>query len=488
MSEIPYADWEPIIGLEVHAQLNTRTKLFSRALNRFGDEPNTNIGLIDTAQPGTLPILNKQAVKKAVKFGCAIDAEVSQFSAFDRKSYFYPDSPRNFQITQFYHPLIRSGTISAQVDGQMKEFGIRHAHIEDDSGMLKHFSSFAGVDYNRAGVPLIEIVSEPCMHSPKEASAYAQAIRTLLIYLDVSDCNMDQGSLRMDVNISVRKKGEKFLRNKVEIKNMNSFTNMEAAIEVEIRRQIRAYTKDPYKNPKDVIRDTTLRYDVDKKETVEMRVKEQAEDYRYFPEPDLPPLFVPAEEVEKVRRNLPELPQQRLERYLTDLKLSEYNATLLVNDKPLSDYFEVGLKNCTNAKALCNWITVEFVGRLKEKSYALDHSGIKPDHICSLVNMIENKTITGRIAKTIADEMVLHPGKDPEEIVKENPDFLPLSNTNEISSIIDDVLSQNNQSVIDYQNGITKAFNYLIGQIMKASKGKADPNLVKEILSEKLKR
>lgn len=486
MSEIPYADWEPIIGLEIHAQLNTRTKLFSRAINRFGDEPNTNIGLVDTAQPGTLPLLNKEAVKKAVKFGCAINAEIAHFSAFDRKSYFYPDSPRNFQITQFYHPLIRSGTISAQVEGRIKEFGIRHAHIEDDSGMLKHFSSFAGVDYNRAGVPLIEIVSEPCMYSPKEASSYAQAVRTLLIYLDVSDCNMDQGSLRMDVNISVRKKGEKFLRNKVEIKNMNSFTNMEAAIESEIRRQVRAYTKEPYKDPKEIIRNTTLRFDLEKKETVEMRTKEQAEDYRYFPEPDLPPLYISTEEIEKVRRNLPELPDQRLERYLTKLELSDYNAALLVNDKTLSDYFEIALKECLNPKALCNWITVEFVGRLKEKALSLEGSGIKPEHIRNLVNMIESKKITGKIGKTLADTMVDNPGKDPEDIVKENPDLLPLSNTKEVEAIIDEVLSKNKQSVIDFRNGITKAFNFLIGQIMKASKGKADPNLVKEILTQKL--
>lgn len=486
MSEIPYADWEAIIGLEIHAQLNTRTKLFSRTLNRFGDEPNTNIGLIDTAQPGTLPLLNKEAVKKAVRFGCAINAEIAHFSAFDRKSYFYPDSPRNFQITQFYHPIIRSGLIQVQISGLLKEFGIRHAHLEDDSGMLKHFSSFTGIDYNRAGAALIEIVSEPCMFSPKEASSYAQAIRTLLIYLDVSDCNMDQGSFRMDVNISVRKKGETFLRNKVEIKNMNSFSNMEAAIEAEMRRQIRAYTKEPYKEPKDVIKNMTLRYDLEKKETIEMRSKEQAEDYRYFPEPDLPPIYITSEEIEKIRRNLPELPHERLKRYIEVLHLSEYQAELLVNDKALSDFFETGLKGCLNAKSLCNWITVEFVGRFKEKALSLTQSNIKASHISSLVNLIENKTITGKIAKIIADEMVSQPGLNPEDLIKENPDFLPLSGADEISSIIDLVLQQNTASVTDYKKGITKAYHYLIGQVMKATQGKADPNIVKEILSKKL--
>ena len=463
MSDIPYEDYEPVIGLEIHTQLNTRTKLFSRAPNSFGAEPNTNIGLVDTAQPGTLPLLNKEAVKKALRLGCALGSEIPHFCAFDRKSYFYPDNPRNFQITQFYHPIILGGSIQAEVAGKSKQFTIHHAHLEDDTGMLKHFSNFAGIDYNRAGVPLIEIVSDPCMHSPKEATAYAMAIRSLLIYLDISDGNMEEGSLRMDVNISVRKKGETSLRNKVEIKNLNSFSTMELAIESEIRRQVRAYSKSPYKDPKDIISQATLRFDLEKKETVVMRTKESADDYRYFPEPDLPPLFITEKMVEEIKKNLPELPAQRYERYVDTLALSEYNAHLLVSDKALSDYFEKGLAGCKNPKALCNWVTVEFVGRLKDTGKLLYQLGLDPTNITSLVNLIEDKKITGRIAKTLADIMVAHPEKTPEMILKENPDLLPIQDDSEVEKIVDLVLSKNEQSVIDFKNGVTKAFQYLIG-------------------------
>lgn len=486
MSDIPFEDFEPVIGLEIHTQLKTKTKMFSRALNQFGAEPNTTIGLVDTAQPGTLPLINKEAVKMAVMLGCAIHSEVAEFSAFDRKSYFYPDSPRNFQITQFYHPILRGGHVEARVGNEIKKFGIREAHLEDDSGMLKHFTNFSGVDYNRAGVPLLEIVSDPCMHSPKEASAYANALRLLLIYLNLSDCNMEEGSLRMDVNISVRKKGETKLRNKVEIKNMNSFSNMEAAIEAEIRRQVRAYTKYPYKDHGEIIQSATMRYNVQKNETFEMRKKEMADDYRYFPEPDLPPLFISREEVQKVKRNLPELPGERLKRYLDVFKLSDYNAELLIFDKKLSDFFESATGCCKNPKLLCNWITVEFMGKLKEKNLTFEKSGLDPRHIASLVNMIEAKTITGKIAKTISDLMIENPGVDPQDLVKNNPDLLPISNRSEVETIIDDVLNKNGQSVQDYQNGITKAFHFLFGQTMKASKGKADPELVKEILTARL--
>jgi aspartyl-tRNA(Asn)/glutamyl-tRNA(Gln) amidotransferase subunit B len=265
MTDIAYELWQPVIGLEIHVQLNTKSKLFSRAPNRFGDEPNTNISDVCTGQPGTLPVLNKEAVRKAVQFGCAVHAKVAHFSKFDRKSYFYPDSPRNFQITQFDQPIVIGGTVTADVEGETKHFFINRAHLEDDAGMLKHFSTFAGVDYNRAGVPLIEIVSEPCIHSPKEAVAYATAIKAIMEYLEASDCNMEEGSLRVDANISVRLKTEKTLRNKIEIKNMNSFSNMEMALESEIRRQIRLYTMHPHEDPSKVINKGTYRFDPEKK-------------------------------------------------------------------------------------------------------------------------------------------------------------------------------------------------------------------------------
>ncbi|MEM8728043.1 MAG: Asp-tRNA(Asn)/Glu-tRNA(Gln) amidotransferase subunit GatB [Chlamydiota bacterium] len=486
MTDTSYNNWEPVIGLEIHAQLTTRSKIFARSANRFGDEPNTNIEINDTGQPGALPVLNKEAVDLAVRFGCAIDAEVAKFSKFDRKSYFYPDSPRNFQITQFDLPIIIGGKIVADVEGKTKVFQLHHAHLEDDAGMLKHFSDFAGVDYNRAGVPLLEIVSEPCMFSSKDALAYATTLKAILEYLDVSDCNMEQGSMRIDTNISVRPKGDQTLRNKVEIKNLNSFTNMAIGIEAEIRRQIRAYTDHPSEDPDLVVPSSTVRLDLEKKETVLMRSKEAAKDYRYFPEPDLPPIILTTEYIEKIRRNLPELPHQRRERYIQKLGLTEYNASILVNDKALSDYYETALKSCDNPAALCNWITVEFVGRFKESGIHLAESDIPPQYIAKLVSFIDSKKITGRIAKEIADIMATKPGKDPEIIIEENPDFQPVHDRSAIEPFIDEVLATNVRSVEDFKHGKEKAFNFLVGQVMKLSKGKASPEVVKKLLTEKI--
>ena len=487
MSEINYSDWEPVIGLEIHVQLNTKSKLFSSAPNRFGDEPNVNITDVCTGQPGTLPVLNKEAVRKAVQFGCAVNATIPLFSKFDRKSYFYPDSPRNFQITQLDQPIVVGGTVTVDVEGHTKHFAINRAHLEDDAGMLKHFSNFAGVDYNRAGVPLIEIVSEPCIHSPKEAVAYAMTVKAIMQYLDASDCNMEEGSLRIDTNISVRRKGEKTFRNKIEIKNLNSFNYMEMAIESEIRRQVQLYCQKPHENPAKVVSTGTYRFDPDKKETILMRQKEEAADYRYFPEPDLPPVVLTQAYIDNVRTHLPELPHQRYKRYISELQLSEYSTSILINEKALSDYFESTLKMCTNAKSLCNWITVEFTGRLKESGKTIYSSEIAPKDVAKLVNMIEKGTITGKIAKSVADEMVLHPGKDPEAIVRENPDFQPLHDTSAIEPMVDKVLAENPQSIADYKAGKEKAFAYLVGQVMKLCRGTASPAIVNELLTKKLK-
>ncbi len=486
MSGICYEEWEPVIGLEIHVQLSTRSKLFSPAPNQFGAEPNTLIDLVDTGQPGALPVLNREAVEKAARFGCAVGAKVELFSRFDRKSYFYPDSPRNFQITQFDHPIIRGGHVIADVDGVTKTFAIDRAHLEDDAGMLKHFSDFAGVDYNRAGIPLLEIVSEPCMFSPKEACAYAMALRAIMEYLDISDCNMEEGSLRIDTNVSVRPKGDKTLRPKVEIKNMNSFSFMMLGIEAEIRRQIRAYTHHPHKDPKLVVPSCTMRFDVDKKETIPMRLKEEAKDYRYFPEPNLPPLILTQEWIDAIQADLPELPHERYKRYVDALKLSEYNASILVNDKKLADYFEAALQAHHNPSSLCNWVTVEFVGRLKQRGVSMQDSGIPSRHIAELVALIDQKTITGRIAKEIADIMVEHPTKAPTTIVKENPRFQALNDPAAIAPLVDQVLAQNEQSVTDFRAGKERAFNFLVGQVMKLSKGKASPDAVKTLLKDKL--
>lgn len=483
---IDYEMWEPIIGLEIHVQLNTKSKLFSSAPNHFGDEPNTNITEVDTGQPGSLPVLNKEAVQKALQFGLAIKANISRSSTFDRKSYFYPDSPRNFQITQFFEPIIRGGTITCDVGGTTKHFTVNRAHIEDDTGMLKHFTTFAAIDYNRAGVPLLEIVSEPCMFSPKDATAYAMSIKAIMEYLDASDCNMEEGSLRIDVNISVRLKTETGFRPKVEIKNLNSFHNMELALESEFRRQVQAYSRLPHEEHKKAINAGTYRLDIEKKETVLMREKEEAKDYRYFPEPDLVPIVLTEEEIEKVRSALPELPHQRYMRYLQELKLPADNAAILVNDKYLSDFFEEGVAICKSPNSLCNWLIVEFAGRLKEKGRTLKQSGLTSSNVAKLVKMIEKGTITGKIAKLVADEMLLHPGKDSELIVKENPDFQPMSDIGAIESLVDQVLKENPESVANYKKGNYRAFGYLVGQVMKLTGGKAPPQVVNELLNKKL--
>lgn len=476
--------WEPVIGLEIHAQLNTRSKIFSSAPNHFGDEPNVNISVVCTGQPGALPVLNQEVVRKAVQFGLAIGADISRVSTFDRKSYFYPDSPRNFQITQFETPLLRGGKILAGG----KTFQIDRAHIEDDAGMLKHFTTFAGIDYNRAGAPLIEIVSEPCIHSAADAVAYASAIRTNLLYLDACDGNMEEGSLRIDVNISVRPIGEKGLRPRVEIKNMNSFTFLEMAIHAEISRQISLYLNNPHKEFLELIPPGTYRWDLERKQTVLMRRKESADDYRYFPEPDLTPLVLTDVYIDQIRATLPELPHDRFRRYVSDLGLTEYAALTLINEKPLSDYFEETLKFCNSPRLLCNWITVEFAGRLKESGQTLTDIGIPPQHLAKLIEMIEQNRITGRIAKSVADDMILSPHLNPETIVAKNPDYLPTSDIGSIEPIVDQVLAENPQSVADFKAGREKAFAYLVGAVMKLTRGKASPQIVNDLLHKKMGR
>jgi len=479
-------DWEPVIGLEIHAELNTKSKLFSKAPNRFGDEPNTNITEVCTGMPGALPVLNKEAVRKAVQLGCALNATVHTFSKFDRKSYFYPDSPRNFQITQYDEPIITGGTVIAEIGEEEYTFQVNRVHLEDDAGMLKHFGNFAGVDYNRAGVPLLEIVSEPCMHSSKEAVAYAMAMKAILQYIDASDCNMEEGSLRFDANISVRKKGEKGLRNKTEIKNMNSFSNMQIALERELRRQISLYTENPDTPASKLIAQATYRWDPDIKDVVVMRRKEYAEDYRYFPEPDLVPIQLTKAQIEEIRQSLPELPLQRERRYIRDLGLPSDAAFILTSDKPLADYFEEALQSCKDAKNLCNWLIVEFPGRFKESGLSLVSSGIPPTHVGKLIRMIEEKRITGKIAKAVADDMVAQPQKDPETIVEENPDYSPLEDYSVIEPIVEQVLADYPDSIQAFKNGKQKAFSFLVGQVMKQTRGKASPQIVNELIRKKI--
>lgn len=484
MDKKTFERYEITIGLEIHARLSTKTKMFGPEKNHFGEEPNHNIGLVDTGQPGALPVINLEAVRKAVTFGLAVGAKVNLNSSFDRKSYFYPDCPLNFQITQFYHPIVTGGTIETVVNDKPITFSIEHAHLENDAGTLKHFEAFAGVDYNRSGAPLIEIVSDPCMHSPSEAVAYAKAVKAILEYVDASDCNMQMGSMRMDVNCSVRLKGEKELRQKTEIKNMNSFYNMKLAIEAEVLRQIQFYEENPTKS----MESGTYRFDLANKKTILMRKKESADDYRYFPEPDLPTMVLSQEFVDTIEKNLPELPAARLHRYIHEHKLSAYSANILVEEKALSDAFESALRHTKNPTALCNWMTVEFVGRLKEKEQTLTESGLKVEYIAELVNMIDERKITGKIAKLVADDMLASVGTSPKEIVNNNPDYQPLQDTKFIEALVDQALEANPQSITDFKAGKDRAFQFLVGQIMKLSRGKAPPDLVKEMLLNKINK
>lgn len=476
--------WEPVIGLEIHAQLNTKSKLFSSDLNRFGDEPNTNISEVSVAIPGALPVVNREAVRKAVQFGLAVKGDVQMWSRFDRKSYFYPDCPRNFQITQFDHPIVLGGAVIALVDGEEHRFAITKIQLEDDAGMLKHFSSFAGVDFNRAGVPLIEIVSEPCMRSAKEAVAYATAVRSILDYLDASDCNMEEGSIRFDVNVSVRRVGEKGLRNRIEIKNMNSFSNLEMAIGHEIERQIALYEAAPQTDPALVISRCTYRWDPDREETVLMRTKEDAEDYRYFPEPDLPPLVLTREEIERERASLSELPLDKERRFVNEFGLSAQQSYFLTSDKKMAVFFEQTLAVCHQPKMVANWIAVEFTGRLKEIGKSVWDSGIRPIDVGELIQMIQDGSITGKIAKSVADDMVESPGVSPRVIVDRNPSYKPMSDIGHLREVVAEVVAANTQSIRDFIAGRDRAFGYLVGQVMKKTGGSAQPDQVNTLLRE----
>lgn len=486
--ELEKKGWQAVIGLEMHAQLATKSKLFSPAANRFGDEPNTNIHPICLGLPGTLPKLNKEAVRMAVMLGCALGSKIASKSRFDRKSYFYPDSPRNFQITQFYEPILTGGSLLDEESGM--HFAIDRAHLEDDAGMLKHFQGWAGVDYNRAGAPLIEIVSTPCMHSPYAARRYVTALREILLYLGVSKANMERGEIRIDVNVSVRVIGEEGFRPKAEIKNMNSITNMQLALCSEIQRQIALYEQNPSKDPQEVMPQTTYRYDPDRKETIRMRSKETAADYRYFPEPDLPAILIDAPFIERIAATLPELAKDKKERYKTTLGLSQYQIQTLLDDLSICHFFEQALKHiCSPAKlasSLVNWITVEFLGRINERQLSLQESGVKPAYVAQLVNMIDHGDITGKIAKKIADEMVECPEKSPEQIIASNPNYRPVDDQTQIETWVKEVLESNPAAIEDFKMGKKKAYGFLVGQVMAKSRGAAKPDTVNRLLQEKL--
>lgn len=473
--------WETVIGLETHVQLSTKTKLFSRASTTFGASPNTNVNLIDCGLPGVLPSVNKEAFYKAIRFGMAVGAQINQTSLFDRKNYFYADLPKGYQITQMDLPIVLGGSIEIILDKLAKTINITRAHLEEDAGKSIHdeFDGFSAIDLNRAGTPLLEIVSEPEISSAKEAVAYMKAMHQLVTYLDVSDGNMAQGSLRCDANVSIRKKGAKELGTRTEIKNINSFKFIEKAINFEIKRQIKIL-----ENGEKVTQETRL-YDSSKDETRPMRSKEFANDYRYFPEPDLLPVIISDEEIKKIRDEFPELPNEKETRYQKEFGLSAYDAQIIASSKPMADFFEAALQKTKNYSLLSNWLIGEISAYLNKEQIEIHESKLSADIVAMLINRIDDQTISGKIGKSIFEEMCAN-GSSPDEIIK-SQGLEQISDDEAIEEIILTVINENPAQVEAYLAGKEKLFGFFVGQVMKLTEGKANPKTVNNILKDKLK-
>ena len=473
--------WETVIGLETHVQLSTKTKLFSRASTAFGASPNTNVNLVDCGLPGVLPSVNKEAFYKAIRFGMAIDAKINQTSIFDRKNYFYADLPKGYQITQMDLPIVLGGSIDIQLEESIKTINITRAHLEEDAGKSIHdeYDGFSAIDLNRAGTPLLEIVSEPEISNAKEAVAYMKAMHQLVTYLDVSDGNMAQGSLRCDANVSIRKKGEKELGTRTEIKNINSFKFIEKAINFEIKRQIKLL-----ENGEKVTQETRL-YDSSKDETRPMRSKEFANDYRYFPEPDLLPVVISDEEIQKIRNEFPELPKEKEARYQDKFGLSAYDSQIISSSKSMADFFDAAAEKIENYSLLSNWLIGEISAYLNKEQIEIHKSKLTSDNVAMLINRIDDQTISGKIGKSIFEEMCLS-GSTPDEII-ESQGLKQISDDGAIEEIIMTVISENPSQVKAYLDGKDKLFGFFVGQVMKLTEGKANPKAVNSILKDKLK-
>ena len=473
--------WETVIGLETHVQLSTKTKLFSRASTAFGASPNTNVNLIDCGLPGVLPSVNKEAFYKAIRFGMAIDAQINQTSLFDRKNYFYADLPKGYQITQMDLPIVLGGSIDIQLEESTKTINITRAHLEEDAGKSIHdeYDGFSAIDLNRAGTPLLEIVSEPEISDAKEAVAYMKAMHQLVTYLDVSDGNMAQGSLRCDANVSIRKKGEKELGTRTEIKNINSFKFIEKAINFEIKRQIKLL-----ENGDKVTQETRL-YDSSKDETRPMRSKEFANDYRYFPEPDLLPVVISDDEIQKIRNEFPELPKEKEARYQDKFGLSAYDSQIISSSKSMADFFDAAAEKIENYSLLSNWLIGEISAYLNKEQIEIHKSKLTSDNVAMLINRIDDQTISGKIGKSIFEEMCLS-GSTPDEII-ESQGLKQISDDGAIEEIIMTVISENPSQVKAYLDGKDKLFGFFVGQVMKLTEGKANPKTVNSILKDKLK-
>jgi aspartyl-tRNA(Asn)/glutamyl-tRNA(Gln) amidotransferase subunit B len=484
-------EYEAIIGLETHCQLNTSSKIFCHCSTEFDSPPNTNVCPVCLGYPGVLPVLNEQVLASAVKLGLALNAKIANYSKFDRKQYFYPDLPKNYQISQYDLPIVEEGSLEIElVDKKSKKvsrktIGITRLHMEEDAGKLVHAGSdrLAGsthslVDFNRTGVPLVEIVSEPDLRTGQEAAEYAQELRRLVRYLGVSDGNMQEGSLRCDVNISVRPVGQKEFGTKVEIKNMNSFSAIQKAIEYEIERQIEAV-----ENSEPIYQETRL-WDENSQETISMRKKEGSSDYRYFPEPDLPPLEVSAEQLKAWKQQLPELPAQKRQRYEEVLGLSAYDARVLTDDREVAEYYEAAVNTGADAKLVANWVTQDIAAYLNNNKLTVTEIALKSDSLGELVQLIEKGTISGKIAKEILPEL-LEKGGSPQKIV-EKKGMTQISDPGEIEKVIETVIEANPSEVEKYRNGKTKLKGFFVGQVMKQTGGRADPKLTNQLVEKLL--
>lgn len=475
-------EWETVIGLEVHVSLATKSKLFSGSSTQFGSEPNTQANIFDVALPGTLPVLNEEALRMAVKFGLSIGAEIGKHSVFDRKNYFYPDLPKGYQVTQLDFPTVGKGSLTVTLDdGSERTIGVTRAHIEENAGKSLHedFSGMSGIDLNRAGEPLLEIVSEPEIYSAKEAVAYLKKLHTIILYLGISDAIMAQGSMRCDVNVSIRPKGSTELGTRTEIKNINSFKFVEKAIYSEVERQ-----QDILEDGGRIIQETR-RYDADKDETSSMRSKEVANDYRYFPEPDLLPVVIDDDYIEAVRATLPELPDAKKIRFCTEFGLSEYDAGVLVSTREMAEYFEEVANSSGDAKLAANWVSGDLQSVLNKNNWGIGESPISADRLGTLIARIKDNTISGKIAKTVFETMLEDPA-GVDEII-EAKGLKQVTDSGEIEKLVDEVISANPDQVQQFKDGKEQVIGFLVGQAMQRSKGKANPGQVNQLLRDKMK-
>ncbi len=470
--------FQAVIGLEIHVEMKTLSKMFSSAPNTYGAYPNCEVALLDMAFPGTMPTVNKQAVINGIRVAHALHMEIDNVLWFDRKNYFYADLPKGYQITQNERPIGKNGYLTIKVDGQEKKIRIERIHLEEDTCKQLHFNDYTLIDYNRAGIPLAEIVSYPDMSSGEEAMRYVEKIRSIVSYLDVSDGKMEEGSLRCDVNVSLKEKNSDILGTKVEIKNLNSISNVKAAIDYEIARQEQLLL-----NNEKVIQETR-RYDETTKTTILMRVKTDAVDYKYFTEPNIPPIKLSDDFIQKAIETSNELADSKMERYLK-LGLSESSASVLVSNRENADYFDETLKYNCDSKIIANWIIVDIQSYLNKEEISIKDFPISSERLCSLIKLIENNTISNKQAREVFNEMLKDLNTSPKDIATKLGLVL-ITNTDELIKIIDDVIKNNQQSIIDYKNGKDRALGYLLGQVMKASKGQANPNLAKQIVLEKI--